>query len=119
MVRSNNGAPGIDKTTLAQVEEYGVTRLLDELASGPEGERYRPVRRHPRPPETPGNFPVAGTRLDQLSRSEPHPLTPGPVLLRSAHHPRDTSRFRLNARCANRHQFVTSAIKDLLVAAER
>ena len=33
MVRSNNGAPGIDKITLAQVEEYGVTRLLDELAS--------------------------------------------------------------------------------------
>ena len=33
MVRSNNGAPGIDKITLAQVEEYGVTRLLGELAS--------------------------------------------------------------------------------------
>ena len=33
-VRTNNGAPGIDKTTLAAVEEYGVTRLLDELASG-------------------------------------------------------------------------------------
>ena len=28
----NNGAPGIDRTTLAEVEEYGVTRLLDELA---------------------------------------------------------------------------------------
>lgn len=41
-VRRNNGAAGIDKTTLAMVEEYGVTRLLgevaDELASG----RYRP-----------------------------------------------------------------------------
>jgi hypothetical protein len=32
-VRRNNGAPGIDKTTLADVEEYGVTRLLGELAS--------------------------------------------------------------------------------------
>jgi len=31
-VRRNNGAPGIDKTTLAKVEEYGVTRLLGELA---------------------------------------------------------------------------------------
>ena len=29
----NGGAPGIDKTTLADVEEYGVTRLLDELAT--------------------------------------------------------------------------------------
>ena len=32
-VRSNNGAPGIDRITLAAVEEYGVSRLLDELAS--------------------------------------------------------------------------------------
>ena len=32
-VRRNNGAPGIDKITLAGVEEYGVTRLLGELAS--------------------------------------------------------------------------------------
>src|SRR4051812_43958064 len=30
-VRRNNGAPGIDATTLADAEEYGVTRLLDEL----------------------------------------------------------------------------------------
>ena len=31
-VRANNGAPGIDKTTLAEVEQYGVARLLGELA---------------------------------------------------------------------------------------
>src|ERR1700742_1756157 len=43
MVRSNNGAPGIDKTTLAQVEEHGVTRLLDELASELRERRYRPL----------------------------------------------------------------------------
>jgi RNA-directed DNA polymerase len=42
-VRSNNGAPGIDKVTLAAVEEYGVARLLDELASELEDKRYRPL----------------------------------------------------------------------------
>ena len=42
-VRTNNGAPGIDKTTLAAVEEYGVTRLLDELASELREGRYRPL----------------------------------------------------------------------------
>src|SRR5215468_10782732 len=42
-VRSNNGAPGIDQTTLAQVEEYGVDRLLGELAEELKGRRYRPL----------------------------------------------------------------------------
>ena len=42
-VRRNNGAPGIDKITLAQVEEYGVTRLLGELAAELKEGRYRPV----------------------------------------------------------------------------
>jgi RNA-directed DNA polymerase len=42
-VRRNNGAPGIDKVTLAAVEEYGVSRLLDELAAELEEGRYRPV----------------------------------------------------------------------------
>jgi len=48
VVRRNNGAPGIDKITLAQVEGYGVARLLGELA----GElRERGYRRWP-----PGGF---------------------------------------------------------------
>src|SRR5215469_13922450 len=42
-VRSNNGAPGIDKITLAAVEEYGVARLLGELASELRERRYRPM----------------------------------------------------------------------------
>jgi RNA-directed DNA polymerase len=42
-VRSNNGAPGIDKVTLAAVEEYGVARLLDELASELRDKAYRPL----------------------------------------------------------------------------
>jgi RNA-directed DNA polymerase len=42
-VRGNNGAPGTDKITLAAVEEYGVTRLLGELASELKERRYRPL----------------------------------------------------------------------------
>ena len=42
-VRRNRGAPGIDRITLAAVEEYGVTRLLDELAAELKEGRYRPV----------------------------------------------------------------------------
>ena len=42
-VRRNDGAPGIDKTTLDQVEQYGVARLLDELASELRDGSYRPL----------------------------------------------------------------------------
>jgi group II intron reverse transcriptase/maturase len=42
-VRRNNGAAGIDRTTLAMVEEYGVPRLLDELAADLTDGRYRPL----------------------------------------------------------------------------
>src|SRR5881392_986234 len=46
-VRRNNGAPGIDKTTVDQVEQYGIVRLLDELADELRTGRYRslPARR--------------------------------------------------------------------------
>jgi RNA-directed DNA polymerase len=42
-VHVNNGAPGIDKITLAAVEEYGVARLLGELGSELREGRYRPL----------------------------------------------------------------------------
>jgi RNA-directed DNA polymerase len=41
-VRRNDGAPGIDKTTLADVEEHGVSRLLDQLASELRDGSWRP-----------------------------------------------------------------------------
>ena len=41
-VQRNGGAPGIDKTSLADVEEYGVVRLLGELAIELREGRYRP-----------------------------------------------------------------------------
>jgi group II intron reverse transcriptase/maturase len=42
-VRRNNGAPGIDRISLGQVEQYGVPRLLDEVATELREGRYRPL----------------------------------------------------------------------------
>ena len=42
-VRRNRGAAGIDRVTLATVEDYGVTRLLDELVTELRERRYRPL----------------------------------------------------------------------------
>jgi RNA-directed DNA polymerase len=42
-VQRNRGAPGIDQITLGQVEQYGVTRLLGELAAELGEGRYRPL----------------------------------------------------------------------------
>ncbi len=46
-VRRNRGAPGIDRTTIADVERHGVARLLDELAVDLKDGSYRtlPARR--------------------------------------------------------------------------
>jgi RNA-directed DNA polymerase len=43
LVRANRGAAGIDKQTIADVEEYGVDRLLDELAADLKEGRWRPL----------------------------------------------------------------------------
>jgi RNA-directed DNA polymerase len=42
-VRRNGGAAGIDRTTIADVEHYGVDLLLDELAADLKEETYRPI----------------------------------------------------------------------------
>jgi RNA-directed DNA polymerase len=42
-VRRNHGAAGIDRLTLAEVEDYGVARLLGELAAELGERRYRPL----------------------------------------------------------------------------
>ena len=43
LVRANHGAAGIDRQTIADVEEYGVDRLLDELAADLQEGRWRPL----------------------------------------------------------------------------
>lgn len=42
-VRANRGAAGIDQVTIADVEQYGVGRLLDELAAELKDGRWRPL----------------------------------------------------------------------------
>jgi RNA-directed DNA polymerase len=42
-VRRNRGAPGIDRITLAAVEEYGADRLLGELAADLKNGSYCPL----------------------------------------------------------------------------
>jgi RNA-directed DNA polymerase len=43
LVRANRGAAGIDRQTIADVEGYGVCRLLDELAADLKEGRWRPL----------------------------------------------------------------------------
>ena len=43
LVRANRGAAGIDRQTIADVERYGVSRLLDELAADLKEGRWRPL----------------------------------------------------------------------------
>ena len=43
LVRANRGAAGIDRQTIADVEEYGIARLLDELAVDLREGRWRPL----------------------------------------------------------------------------
>jgi RNA-directed DNA polymerase len=42
-VRANKGAAGVDRVTLADVEEYGVARMLGELQHDLRTGRYRPA----------------------------------------------------------------------------
>jgi RNA-directed DNA polymerase len=42
-VRANKGAAGIDRQTIADVEQYGITKLLDELAADLKDGSYRPL----------------------------------------------------------------------------
>ena len=43
LVRANRGAAGIDQETIADVEHYGASRLLDDLAANLKDGSYRPL----------------------------------------------------------------------------
>jgi RNA-directed DNA polymerase len=59
-VRKNRGAAGVDQQTLAEVEEYGVERMLGELQGALRRGRYRPapVRRVAIPKPDGGSRPL-------------------------------------------------------------
>jgi RNA-directed DNA polymerase len=65
-VRRNGGAPGIDGITLADVEEYGVERLLDELAEDLRNGQWRPL-------------PARGVLIPKPGTIECRPLSIPPV----------------------------------------
>jgi len=82
MVRRNNGAPGTGRTTLADLEEYGVARLLGELASEVREKRYRPLPARrvliPKPGTAemrPLSIPAVRDRIVQAAAK----IVPGPV----------------------------------------
>jgi RNA-directed DNA polymerase len=60
-VRENRGAPGADRTTIAQIEERGVETFLDELQAELSEQRYRPR-------------PVRRVQIPKPGRSETRPL---------------------------------------------
>jgi RNA-directed DNA polymerase len=43
LVRANHGAAGIDKQSIADVEQYGIAKLLDELTTDLEQGSWRPL----------------------------------------------------------------------------
>jgi RNA-directed DNA polymerase len=74
LVRANRGAAGIDKRTIADVEQYGVDRLLDELATDLKKGSWRalPARRVfiPKPgrgERRPLSIPAVGDRVVQAA----------------------------------------------------
>jgi hypothetical protein len=60
LVRANRGAAGVDRQTIAAVEEYGVAELLDELAANLKQKRAAATGR--RPSRAPGRAPGPARR---------------------------------------------------------
>jgi RNA-directed DNA polymerase len=73
-VRANRGAAGIDRTTIAEVERYGMSRLLGELAADLKDGRWRPLPARrvfiPKPGRgelRPLSIPAVGDRIVQAA----------------------------------------------------
>ena len=61
-VRANHGAPGVDGTTIDDIESSGVETFLDRIAAALKEQKYRPapLRRVEIPKATPGKVRVLG-----------------------------------------------------------
>ena len=64
-VRANKGAAGIDEQSIADVEQYGVSRLLDRVGRGSEGRQLASIA------SAPGIHPEARPREEQRPLSIP------------------------------------------------
>jgi hypothetical protein len=76
-VRSNRGAAGVDRETLAMVEEYGVERMLQELQGALRAGKYHPspVRRRGIPKPDGGVRPLGiPTVRDRVVRQATRPV---------------------------------------------
>ena len=75
LVRANKGAAGIDRQTIADVEQYGSDRLLDELAADLKDGSWRPLAARrvfiPKPgsptEQTPLSIPAVRDRIVQAA----------------------------------------------------
>ena len=132
-VRRNNGAPGIDKITLAAVEGYGVTRLLGELASELKEHRYRPMpaRRvdipkpgtsEQRPPGCRTCAPGRRTCAARSALSTPKPPTGTPTSSSPTTSKASCPRLRgsaSTARTEERQKVLRLLVKDVLIGPEK
>ena len=73
-MRANRGAAGVDTVTLAEVEEYGVERMLGELQSALRQGSYRPapLRRVAIPKPDGGKRPLGIPTVGQADRWTRH-----------------------------------------------
>jgi RNA-directed DNA polymerase len=78
-VRANRGAAGIDRQTIADVERYGVSRLLGELATDLREGGYRPlgarrvlISKRGSDERRPLSIPAVGDRIVQAGTEDGH-----------------------------------------------
>ena len=96
LVRANKGAAGIDRQTIADVEQYGVAKLLDELAADLKDGSYRP-------------WPARRVFISKPGSSERRPLSIPRVRDRIVQAHTGTTPFLFQGRCTRLPDAISSA----------